>query len=100
MGKKIDTQEDVINNDVVITPTEKSCCDKLYKYEIGDTVYVMENNQVKCFEIAKRLILSVAGNDNEIINEIYYDDTNVRSLRGTYKEEQLYPSKKSLLSSL
>ncbi len=102
MGKKKDTQEEVINNDVIITPTEteKSYCNKLYKYEIGDTVFVMENNQVKEFVIAKRVILTVEGNDNQMINEIYYDETNVRSLRGSYKEEQLYPTKKALLASL
>lgn len=93
-------QEEVINDDVMITPTEtEKPCQKLYKYDIGDTVYVMENNKVKEFVIAKRVVLTVKVND-VLINEVYYDESDVRSLRGTYKEEQLYPSKKALLSSL
>jgi len=102
MSKKKDMQEEVINDDVMITPTEteKPCpSQNLYKYDIGDTVYVMENNKVKQFVIAKRVVLTVNGNDG-LINEVYYDESDVRSLRGTYKEEQLYPSKKALLSSL
>ena len=100
MSKKKDNEE-IMTEDVLISGNENSTPVQLYKYDIGDTVYVMENNKVKEFVIAKRVVLTVEGNDKgNLINEVYYDDSNVRSLRGAYQEEQLYASKKALLASL
>lgn len=73
---------------------------KLYKYDIGDEVFVMEDNKVKSFTIGKRIILTRLSNDDEIETVVYYDESNWNSLKAEYSEKMLYPSKKKLLESL
>ena len=75
-------------------------CKSLYKYEIGDEVFVMEDNKVKSFTIGKRIILTRLSNDDKIETVVYYDESNWNSLKAEYSEQMLYPSKKKLLESL
>ena len=65
-----------------------------------DEVFTMEDNKVKSFIVQKRIILTRADIDNNIVTSVYYDDSNWDSLKATYPEDALYPSKKELLNSL
>ena len=80
--------------------TDENVCKSLYKYEIGDEVFVMEDNKVKSFVIEKRIIVTRTDNDGKIINEVLYDENNWNSLKAQYNENILYPSKNKLLESL
>ena len=80
--------------------TDENACKSLYKYEIGDEVFVMEDNKVKSFVIEKRIIVTRTDNDGKIINEVLYDENNWNSLKAQYNENILYPSKNKLLESL
>lgn len=72
---------------------------KLFKYDIGDEVYVMENNKVTSFVIGKRIILSYF-HDGGVVDIVYYDPNGWNSLKASYTEDQLYPTKQALLKSL
>ena len=99
MAKRKEMQEDVVENEVTTTEEIIQESPKLYKYEIGDEVFTMEDNKVKSFIVQKRIILTRADSDN-IVTSVYYDDSNWSSLKATYPENALYPSKKELLNSL
>ena len=100
MAKRKEMQEDVVENEVTTTEkiTQESL--KLYKYEVGDEVFTMEDNKVKSFIVQKRIILTRADIDNNIVTSVYYDESNWDSLKAIYPEDALYPSKKELLNSL
>ena len=74
--------------------------EQLYKYNIGDEVFTMEDNKVKSFVIKKRIILTYQYNDSEEQTEVYYDVLPWDSLKAQYNEKNLYPTKKDLLESL
>lgn len=98
--KKDDTMkivENEVESPIISEPIELKA--SLYKYEIGDEVFTMENNRVHSFIVGKRIILSRMSEDG-IITEVYYDDNNWGSLKAQYTEESLFPSKKELLNSL
>ena len=99
MAKRKETQE-VVENEVTTTEEITQESPKLYKYEVGDEVFTMEDNKVKSFIVQKRIILTRADIDNNIVTSVYYDDSNWDSLKATYPEDALYPSKKELLNSL
>ena len=100
MTKRKETQEDVVENEVTTTEEITQEQPKLYKYEVGDEVFTMEDNKVKSFIVQKRIILTRADSDNNIVTSVYYDDSNWDSLKATYPENALYSSKKELLNSL
>ena len=100
MAKRKEMQEDVVENEVTTTEKIMQESPKLYKYEVGDEVFTMEDNKVKSFIVQKRIILTRADSDNNIVTSVYYDDSNWSSLKATYPENALYPSKKELLNSL
>ena len=100
MTKRKEIQEDVVDNEVTTTEDITQESPKLYKYEVGDEVFTMEDNKVKSFIIQKRVILTRDVGDNNIITTVYYDDSNWDSLKAIYPEDALYPSKKELLNSL
>jgi hypothetical protein len=100
MAKRKEMQEDVVENEVTTTEEIMQESPKLYKYEIGDEVFTMEDNKVKSFIVQKRIILTRTDSDNNIVTSVYYDDSNWSSLKATYPENVLYPSKKELLNSL
>ena len=99
MTKRKETQE-VVENEVMTTEeiTQESL--KLYKYEVGDEVFTMEDNKVKSFVVQKRIILTRADGDNNVVTSVYYDESNWDSLKAIYPEDALYSSKKELLNSL
>ena len=100
MAKRKEMQEDVVENKVTTTEEITQESPKLYKYEVGDEVFTMEDNKVKSFIIQKRVILTRNVGDNNIMTSVYYDDSNWDSLKAIYPEDALYPSKKELLNSL
>ena len=100
MAKRKETQEDVVENEVTTTGEITQESPKLYKYEVGDEVFTMEDNKVKSFIIQKRIILTRDAGDNNIMTTVYYDESNWDSLKAIYPENVLYPSKKELLNSL
>ena len=100
MAKRKEIQEDVVENEVTTTEEIPQESPKLYKYEVGDEVFTMEDNKVKSFIIQKRIILTRDAGDNNIMTTVYYDDSNWDSLKAIYPEDALYPSKKELLNSL
>lgn len=100
MAKRKEMQEDVVENEVTTTEEIIQESPKLYKYEIGDEVFTMEDNKVKSFIVQKRIILTRTDSDNNIVTSVYYDDSNWSSLKATYPENALYSSKKELLNSL
>ena len=100
MAKRKETQEDVVENEVTTTEEITQESPKLYKYEVGDEVFTMEDNKVKSFIVQKRVILTRDAGDNNIMTTVYYDDSNWDSLKAIYPENVLYPSKKELLNSL
>ena len=100
MAKRKEIQEDVVKNEVTTTEEITQESPKLYKYEVGDEVFTMEDNKVKSFIIQKRVILTRDAGDNNIMTTVYYDDLNWDSLKAIYPEDALYPSKKELLNSL
>ena len=100
MAKRKEIQEDVVKNEVTTTEEITQESPKLYKYEVGDEVFTMEDNKVKSFIIQKRVILTRDAGDNNIMTTVYYDDSNWDSLKAIYSENVLYPSKKELLNSL
>ena len=100
MAKRKEMQEDVVENEVTTTEEIMQESPKLYKYEIGDEVFTMEDNKVKSFIVQKRIILTRADIDNNIVTSVYYDESNWDSLKAIYPEDALYPSKKELLNSL
>ena len=100
MTKRKEMQEDVVENKVTTTEEITQESPKLYKYEVGDEVFTMEDNKVKSFIIQKRVILTRDVGDNNIMTTVYYDDSNWDSLKAIYPEDALYPSKKELLNSL
>ena len=99
MAKRKETQE-VVENEVMATEEVKEESPKLYKYEVGDEVFTMEDNKVKSFVVQKRIILTRADGDNNVVTSVYYDELNWDSLKAKYPEDALYPSKKELLNSL
>ena len=99
MAKRKETQE-VVENEVMTTEEVKEESPKLYKYEVGDEVFTMEDNKVKSFVVQKRIILTRVDGDNNIVTSVYYDESNWDSLKAIYPEDSLYPSKKELLNSL
>ena len=100
MAKRKEIQEDVVKNEVTTTEEITQESPKLYKYEVGDEVFTMEDNKVKSFIVQKRVILTRDVGDNNIMTTVYYDDSNWDSLKAIYPEDALYPSKKELLNSL
>ena len=100
MAKRKEIQEDVVENEVTTTEEITQESPKLYKYEVGDEVFTMEDNKVKSFIVQKRVILTRDAGDNNIMTTVYYDDSNWDSLKAIYPENALYPSKKELLNSL
>ena len=100
MAKRKEMQEDVVENKVTTTEEITQESPKLYKYEVGDEVFTMEDNKVKSFIIQKRVILTRNVGDNNIMTTVYYDDSNWDSLKAIYPENVLYPSKEELLNSL
>ena len=100
MTKRKEMQEDVVENEVTTTEEITQELPKLYKYEVGDEVFTMEDNKVKSFIVQKRIILTRADIDNNIVTSVYYDESNWDSLKAIYPEDALYPSKKELLNSL
>ena len=100
MAKRKEMQEDVVENEVKTTEKIMQESPKLYKYEVGDEVFTMEDNKVKSFIVQKRIILTRADIDNNIVTSVYYDESNWDSLKAIYPEDALYPSKKELLNSL
>ena len=100
MAKRKEMQEDVVENEVTTSEEIMQESLKLYKYEIGDEVFTMEDNKVKSFIVQKRIILTRADIDNNIVTSVYYDDSNWDSLKAAYTEDALYPSKEELLNSL
>ena len=100
MAKRKEMQEDVVENEVMTTEEITQELPKLYKYEVGDEVFTMEDNKVKSFVVQKRIILTRADIDNNIVTSVYYDESNWDSLKAIYPEDALYPSKKELLNSL
>ena len=99
MAKRKETQE-VVENEVMTTEEIMQESPKLYKYEVGDEVFTMEDNKVKSFVVQKRIILTRADGDNNVVTSVYYDESNWDSLKAIYPEDVLYPSKKELLNSL
>ena len=100
MAKRKEMQEDVVENEVTTTEKITQESPKLYKHEVGDEVFTMEDNKVKSFIVQKRIILTRADIDNNIVTSVYYDESNWDSLKAIYPEDALYPSKKELLNSL
>lgn len=100
MTKRKEMQEDVVENEVMTTEEITQKSPKLYKYEVGDEVFTMEDNKVKSFIVQKRVILTRDVGDNNIMTTVYYDDLNWDSLKAIYPENVLYPSKEELLNSL
>lgn len=97
MGKKKNNVfDDNVSENITVDKIESQC---LYKYEIGDEVFTMENNRVKSFIIAKRIILTVQ-EDDETITKVFYDEKNWESLKAEYVEENLFPTKEDLLKTL
>ncbi len=94
MAKKKDI-DNVTDNDNVTLNEEK-----LYKYEVGDEVFTMEDNKVKSFIIQKRIIMTRFDGDGNIVTSVYYDESNWDSFKAMYAENVLYPSKKELLETL
>ena len=99
MAKKKEITE-LVNDEQTLSAVESEICIPLYKYEVGDEVFVMEDNKVKSFTIAKRIIVTRLDNDGKIQNDVLYDESNWASLKGQYNEKFLYPTKKALLESL
>lgn len=99
MAKRKETQE-VVENEVMTTEEITQESPKLYKYEVGDEVFTMEDNKVKSFVVQKRIILTRVDGDNNVVTSVYYDESNWDSLKAIYPEDALYPSKKELLNSL
>lgn len=95
MTKRKEIQE-VVNNEIIKIEEPK----KLYKYEIGDEVFVMQNNKVHSFIVEKRIILTRKTNNDNVETKVYYDDNNYDSMKAIYVEDVLYPSKSALLNSL
>ena len=100
MAKRKEIQEEVVENEVMTTEKIMEAPAKLYKYEVGDEVFTMENNAVKSFIINKRIILTRINAEGEIVTSVFYDESGWDSLKAQYSEEKLYPSKKKLLESL
>jgi len=100
MAKRKETQEVIIGNEVPTTEEIVQEPTKLYKYEVGDEVFTMEDNKVKSFIVQKRIILTRVDGDNNIVTSVYYDESNWDSLKAIYSEDALYSSKKDLLNSL
>jgi len=100
MAKRKEIQDEVVENEVMTTEEIIQEPTKLYKYEVGDEVFTMEDNKVKSFVVQKRIILTRVDGDNNIVTSVYYDESNWDSLKAIYPEEVLYPSKKELLNSL
>ena len=90
MAKRKEMQEDVVENEVTTTEEIMQESPKLYKYEIGDEVFTMEDNKVKSFIVQKRIILTRTDSDNNIVTSVYYDDSNWSSLKAKYPENVLY----------
>lgn len=75
--------------------------EKLYKYDIGQEVFLMQNNKVNSFIIEKRVIVTRKNAEGgKIITKVYYDPYGNDSMRATFIEDILYPSKEALLNSL
>ena len=91
------TTENEVTAPIVSEPVEMNAV--LYKYNVGDTVYTMQDNKVKSFVIGKRIVVSRLS-ENGIVNEVLYDESNWDSLKAQYKESSLFATKKELLNSL
>ena len=99
MAKKKETQEEVVENEIMTTEEIMKEPAKLYKYEVGDEVFTMEDNKVKSFIIQKRIIMTRFDGDGNIVTSVYYDESNWDSFKAMYAENSLYPSKKELLET-
>ncbi len=100
MAKKKDEITEIVDEQTPLTAVEGEITKPLYKYEVGDEVFTMENNKVKSFVINKRVILTILDGDGNTRTEVYYDENNWASAKAQYTEEALFPSKKKLLESL
>lgn len=100
MAKKKDEITEIVDEQTPLTTVEGEITKSLYKYEVGDEVFTMENNAVKSFIINKRIILTRINAEGETVTYVFYDESGWDSLKAQYSEEMLYPSKKKLLESL
>lgn len=100
MTKRKEIQEKVVENEAMTTEEIVQEPAKLYKYEVGDEVFTMEDNKVKSFIIQKRIIMTRFDGDGNIVTSVYYDESNWASFKAIYAEDILYPSKEKLLETL